>query len=180
MSSYREIVTKTIIGKGKKSTTNSFKIVPEQNPDTILGCWVINHNFKGENDGSKVIVNGSFDINVWYSYSGDTKTAVTSKKFTYNDVMNIALKPDADLGGSTEIIVRSLKQPTVMDVSIIDEEVKMNVEKELGVEIVGDGKVKILVEDDEDEYDIIEEVESEIKEEDLALIDENVEEEYLK
>lgn len=43
MASYREIVTKAIVGKGKKhfSTTNS--ITPEIIPTTILGCWVINH-----------------------------------------------------------------------------------------------------------------------------------------
>ena len=43
MSSYREIVTKSVIGKGKKTFSNSYTLVPEEKPTTILGCWVINH-----------------------------------------------------------------------------------------------------------------------------------------
>lgn len=43
MASYREIVTKTVIGKGKKIFSNHYNLTPEQVPTTILGCWVINH-----------------------------------------------------------------------------------------------------------------------------------------
>ena len=47
MSNYREIVTKAVIGKGKKTFTNQNEIEIERTPSTILGCWVINHNFIG-------------------------------------------------------------------------------------------------------------------------------------
>lgn len=40
---YKEIVTKAVIGKGKKKYTNKYQINVEQNPSTILGCWIINH-----------------------------------------------------------------------------------------------------------------------------------------
>ena len=43
MSNYREIVTKTILGKGKKTFVTEHTITPEHVPTTILGCWVINH-----------------------------------------------------------------------------------------------------------------------------------------
>ena len=46
MSNYREIVTKAVIGKGKKTFTNQNEIEIERTPSTILGCWVINHNFR--------------------------------------------------------------------------------------------------------------------------------------
>ena len=54
MASYREIVTKTVIGKGKKTFSNHYNLTPEQTPTTILGCWVINHNFKGYKNGDKI------------------------------------------------------------------------------------------------------------------------------
>ena len=129
----------------------------EENPNTVLGCWVINHTFNGQNNNGKVMLNGSFDINVWYSYDNDTKTSVSTQRFNYNDQMNVRLKDNANLTNSSEIIVRSLKQPTVTDVKIVDGLVNLNVEKELGVEIVGDTKLKVSVEEDEDEYEIIEE-----------------------
>ena len=43
MSSFKEIVTKAIIGKGKKYFKNNYTLTPEVEPTTVLGCWVINH-----------------------------------------------------------------------------------------------------------------------------------------
>lgn len=40
---FKEIVTKAVIGKGKKTFTTTNSITPECNASTILGCWVINH-----------------------------------------------------------------------------------------------------------------------------------------
>lgn len=43
MSSYKEIVTKAVIGKGKKYYKNTYTFDTEITPNTILGCWIINH-----------------------------------------------------------------------------------------------------------------------------------------
>lgn len=177
MSNFKEIVTKAIIGKSKKTSTNSFSITPELRPDTILGCWVINHKFNGENQGGMVDIQGNFDVNVWYSYDNDTKTAVTTKTFSYQDKMPVHLKDNGILTNDEEIIVRSLKQPTVTNVSVQDGVVKLNVEKELGVEVVGNTKIKVSIEDEEDDYEIIEDEFLDEKEE--QAIDE-IDEEYLK
>ena len=42
---YKEIVTKAVIGKGKKKYHNKYQITVEQKPTTILGFCIINHNF---------------------------------------------------------------------------------------------------------------------------------------
>lgn len=153
MSNYREIVTKAVIGKAKKTSTNEFRLQTEEKPDTILGCWIINNNFNGVNNKGNVLINGSFDANVWYSYDNDSKTAVSTKKFNYTDKMNVPLKNDTILDNTSEIIVRSLKQPTVSNATIKNGEVILTIEKELGVEIVGNTKVKISVEDVDDDYE---------------------------
>lgn len=156
MASFKEIVTKAVIGKAKKTSSNEFLLTPEEVPNTVLGCWVINHKFSGsKNSSGKVLVNGSFDVNVWYSYDNDKKTAVSTRNFIYNDTMNVPLKEDHNLNDASEIIVRCLRQPTVSNVKIEDNAVKLSIEKELGVEIVGDTKVKVSVEDDEDDYEEI-------------------------
>ncbi len=153
---FKEIVTKAIIGKGKKYFKNNYEIEPETIPTTILGCWVINHNFKGYKKGSEVGVDGSYDVNVWYSYDNDSKTGVATKTINYNENFNVKLKENAELNRDTDIIVRSLKQPNVSKVDIKDNKIIIDVEKELGVEIVGDTKVKINIYDDEEPWDIIE------------------------
>ncbi len=153
MASFKEIVTKAVIGKAKKTSSNKFSLEPEEIPNTVLGCWVINHKFSGsKGDDGKVLINGSFDVNVWYSYNEDRNTAVTTKNFTYSDVMSIPLKEEHNLKNASEIIVRCLHQPTVSSVNIESNTVVLDIEKELGVEIVGDTKVKVSVEDDEDDY----------------------------
>lgn len=178
MSNFKEIVTKAIIGKAKKTSTNEFMLTPELRPDTILGCWVINHRFNGMNNGGVVNLDGSFDVNVWYSYDNDTKTAVSTQSFSYQDKMPVHLKDGNMLTNNEEIIVRSLKQPTVTNVSVNDGVVKLNVEKELGVEIIGDTKIKVSIEDEEDDYEIVTDEEV-MTESDEAAIEE-IDEEYLK
>ena len=146
---YKEIVTKAIIAKGKKNSTNNYTLQTEETPNTILGCWVINHTFNGTNLGNKVLVNGNFDVNVWYSYDNDSKTAVSTKKFSYTDTMKMNVD---EASGSNEVIVKSIQQPTVSDVSIKDGIVNLNITKELGIEIVGDTKIKVPVEELDDDY----------------------------
>ena len=167
---YKEIVTKAVIGKGKKKYHNKYQITTEQVPTTILGCWIINHNFSAKESAGKILINGSFDVNIWYSYDSDSKTNVISEKLDYNDIFNVKVRENADLSGDTEIIVRSLKQPTVQDVKIVNNQVELNIEKELGVEIVGESKVKIAVEEDEMPWDDLYD--------DQAI--DNVDEEYIK
>ena len=67
MSYFKEIVTKAVIGKGKKTTNLDHSVETEDNINTVLGCWVINHSFNGINNAGKVLINGSYDINIWYS-----------------------------------------------------------------------------------------------------------------
>lgn len=172
MSSFKEIVTKAVIGKAKKTTTNSFSLTPEENPNTVLGCWVINNKFSGtkSNDGN-VVVNGSFDVNVWYSYDADKKTAVSTQNFSYTDTLKVPLKENHILDDATEIMVRTLRQPTVTNVVIENGVVKLDIEKELGVEIVGDTKVKVSVEENFDDYEEI------VDDNDLELNDDYLEKE---
>lgn len=172
MAGFKEIVTKAVIGKAKKTNTMHFSFTPDETVNTVLGCWVINHNFSGVNQNGKVGVNGSFDVNVWYAYENDTKTKVNTKRFGYNELLNVPLKEETTLTSNSEIIVRSLKQPTVTNVSVMDGNVVLDIEKELGVEIVGDTKIKVPVEDDFDDYEEI------IDEGEIDSIDE-VKEDYL-
>ena len=178
MAIYKEIVTKAVIGKGKKTSGGKYSITTDFIPDTVLGCWVINHRFEGNSKNGLVLVNGTFDINVWYSYDNDTKTGVSTKTFTYSEKMNIRLKDNQGLSSSNEIIVRSLRQPTVTEVEVAGGNVVMNVEKELGVEVVGSTKVKVSVEEEFDDYEIIED-EAEVTKEIEEKIDEEITEDYV-
>ena len=46
MDNYKEIVTKAIISKSKKSSIDKIKMNIDDNASTRLGCWIINHKWQ--------------------------------------------------------------------------------------------------------------------------------------
>ena len=174
-NNYKEIVTKAIIGKGKKLFKNDYEVVVDRDIDTVLGCWVINHNLKGVKDGEYIKILGNYDINIWYSYDGNTKTDVVSNKMFYEERVRVRVKENSEINDNTEIIIRSLKNPSCIDVSNNDKTIKYTISKELGIELLGDTKIKIPVSNNEDDYEVI------IDEESISdEIDKTVNENYLK
>ena len=169
MANYREIVTKAVIAKGKKLFTTEHDVKAINKPTTILGVWVINHNFNGVKDRDEIKINGSFDVNVWYSYDNDTKTEVLKDTIQYSEIIRMRNREESD---DEDIIVRSLKQPNCINVNINDDMIHYSIEKELGVELVGDVKVKIQADDEEDPWE-------EIVEDNEKTIDNSINEEYL-
>ena len=175
MASFKEIVTKAVIGKGKKYYKNTYSIDTEYEPTTVLGCWVINHKFKGYEENKKITVTGSFDVNIWYSYDNDTKTTVVTKPITYKEVVSVNEKNSTD--SEKDIIVRSLKQPNCVNAKENGKSIEFEIEKELGIEVVGDTKVKIAIEDDEEPWDDIKDEEEITKIE--KEIDNEVKEDFI-
>ncbi len=173
MSNYREIVTKAVIAKGKKAFTSTHSVSVDNRPSTILGCWIINHNFNGIKNGNTITINGSYDINIWYSYENDSKTDVVRQTNTYSEKVHMR-DVESDVL-SEEIIVRSLKQPNCVKVDIDNNKINYVVEKELGIELVGDVKMKIETTMEEDPW---EEILEENKIDDV--IDKEVKTEYIE
>ena len=150
---YKEIVTKAVIGKGKKKYTDKYQITVQETPTTILGCWIINHNFSASEVNEKILINGSFDVNVWYSYDNDTKTTVATKNITYKEEESVNI-PETGITNK-DIIIRSLKQPACISAKEEGNIINLEIEKELGIEIVGDTKVKISLVEEEETWDIL-------------------------
>ena len=171
MASFKEIVTKAVIGKGKKYFKNNYSVEAKE-ATNVLGCWVINHKFKGYKTKDKIGVDGTYDVNIWYSYDNDSKTEVINKTISYNDLFSVKVKEEVDT--DTDIIVKTLKQPTCSSVNIENGVINFDIEKELGVEIVGETKIKIGIEDDEEEWDEI------VDEETVEDIDESINENYIE
>ena len=176
MSAYKEIVTKAVVGKGKKYYRNTYTVNTETVPNTVLGCWVINHKFSGQEVDGKIEIDGSFDVNLWYSYDNDTKTSVITKNIPYKEVVTVSQKVTTD-SSSKDIIVRSLKQPSCISAKENGNAINIEIEKELGVEIVGDTKVKIAIEEDEEPWD---EIPEEVTEEVEKEITDNIDPNYIK
>jgi len=157
---YREIITKAVIGKGRKFTQSSHTITPPNRPTSILGCWVINHEYDAKKVGNTVEVDGTYDINIWYSYNDNTKTEVVTEKVSYRDIIKLRYKDDDATGEDCEVIVRVLQQPNCLEATISPNgnRVIVQVERELLAEVIGETKVCVAVNPegciDEHEFDL--------------------------
>ena len=172
MANYREIISRAVISKGKKVFSQQDEVKVENKPSTVLGCWVINHKFSGVKKDNNIVIEGSYDINIWYSYDNDTKTDVVKRTSNYSEI--VKMNDISEEYDNANIVVRSLTDPKCVNVNINDNVINYQVDLELGIELVGDVKVKIAVLDNLDEYDLIEEKNNLDKE-----IDESVNPDYL-
>lgn len=84
--------------------------------------------------------------------------------------MNVKIKENSELTSSSDIIVRALNQPSVTDVSVDGMKINLTVHKEMGVEIVGDTKVRVSVEDEFEDY---EEIVDDVVEDNNTTVDNN-------
>jgi hypothetical protein len=173
MASFKEIVTKAVIGKGKKQFTDNLSLQVTNTPNTILGCWVINHNFSGTFSSGVVTINGSYDINIWYSYDNDTKTEVLKDTKNYIETINVQGTDETE---NEEVIIRSLTGPSCSKAEINGSVINCTIDKTLGIELVGDTKVRINTLDEVDDWEEIMDSDASIDE----RIDEEINEEYLE
>ena len=68
MNEVREIVTKAVVAKGKKTMHISHSLKTNVHPYSILGCWIINHEFEASKVDDIVDINGT-EYNIVKSYS---------------------------------------------------------------------------------------------------------------
>lgn len=107
-------------------------------------------------NGKGVKVNGKFDINLWYGLSGDTRVAKVSANFSDIVVINAQ-------GGekfiNEEVRAWIQKSPAYSGASITDRQeepgILVQVEYELGAEIIGQTalNVKVIKSEDNTEED---------------------------
>ncbi|MFZ4454229.1 outer spore coat protein CotE [Salibacterium aidingense] len=171
---YREIVTKAVCGKGKKHCKDTHVIKPPQKPSSILGCWIINHEYEADRKGDSIEVNGHYDVNVWYSYDDNTKTDVMTGNVSYSELIPLKMKQKELISDEVDVIARAVKQPNTLEASIGEKgkDVEVEVEKEFSAELVGETKVCIQIHPDaeDDDYKNVK-WEEQVSEEELKKID---------
>ena len=113
---YREIITKAVIGKGRKFKQDTNYITPTHRPSSILGCWIINHHYHAKliNDET-VEIKGSYDANVWYAFNDNTKTEVVSERVEYCDKIPLSIRDKHHLGDECEVIAKVIQQPNCLE-----------------------------------------------------------------
>jgi len=143
---YREIITSAVCGKGNTYAQSTHTIRTANRPTTIGGCWVMNHTCEGSLVGDVVEIHGRFDANVWYSYNGNSETAVAKDTVSYVEQIVLTDLDPNSFKDDLEVAVKVVQEPNCLDATVVDAgtEVLVRVEMELGVEVIGRTKVFVL------------------------------------
>ncbi|WP_018922477.1 outer spore coat protein CotE [Salsuginibacillus kocurii] len=151
--SYREIVTKAVCGKGKKESTVTHQFRPNEKPTSILGCWIINHEYDAAKQEDSILVFGQYDVNIWYSYEDNTKTDVFTKTVSYEETVPLTMSDEPIMSEQTDVIARAVKQPNTLEASISEdkEQVVVEVERSFACEMVGETKMTVQMHPDQED-----------------------------
>jgi hypothetical protein len=164
----RTIITKAIAGRTIQPCQGTMYINTRSyiEPTQALGCSIKNTKIKAcRFDGMKdnlmyVLVDGEFDIHVWVGITEDTK--VSKRNIKFSDII-----PVESLGGTNScedgfanktIIPWINKEPVSLGMMVVNRsgvsEISVQVEYEIGVEVIEETKMDVLCiirQDEEDE-----------------------------
>ncbi len=165
MSDIREIVTKAVVGKGKKIIQLKETVTPDIKPEAILGCWVLNHKFSAQKN-RVVEISGNFEVNIWYAYNDNSETEVSKHTIYYEDSTKIRKTVRDYSEEQNDVVVKVLRQPTCNNAKIKGEDVVLDISLEVLAEVIGETKMRVSILSPIETYD------EEIDNEDMD-IDEN-------
>lgn len=142
MNEIREIVTKAVIAKGKKTIRLKSVVTPSYDTFSILGCWVINHGFTATLEGDNVNIDGNFEINIWYAYDENSKTEIAREVQNYQETIKTRQIVN-NVNSTKDVIVRVLQQPTCTNASITENGIEVDVVLEEAVDVIGETKIAV-------------------------------------
>lgn len=143
----REIISKAICGRGRQFMQVAQPFSPQHRPTTILGAWVINHTYEANKNGDAIEVIGSYDLNLWYAYNGNSKTDVAKETFTYVQLVPLQHIDPHHRPHTVEVYASAIQEPNCIEATISgkDGKVIVRIELELQAEIVAETKLHVIV-----------------------------------
>jgi len=143
----REIITKAVCGKGRKFQTVTHTVTPPHPPSSILGAWVINHQYDAVKTEDGVEVVGSYDLNIWYSHDRNSQTDVAKETISYSEHVPLSYVDPKHRPSTEEVSAEATQEPNCVEASVSDNgiSVVLRVEREFAVEMVAETKVCVAV-----------------------------------
>ena len=141
----KEIVTKTVISKGKIVDNKEYSFAINEDVSKAIGCWIINHNFVSLVENNKTYVNGRYDVHIWYAINGSSDTRLYKQTVEYKE--EIILENNNFDKDASEYKIYCIEYPTCTNLKYVDNVFVINVKKGLALDVVGESKLLINVSD---------------------------------
>lgn len=145
MNEVREIVTKAVVAKGKKVMHIAHEINTTANPYSILGCWIINHEFEAVKKNDLINIDGTLEVNIWYSTNENTKTDVLREKIPYFKNIKVKKIVSNYLKNTDDVLAKILRHPTVTSAKIDNDVIYLDIEFEILAEVIGETKMQVTI-----------------------------------
>ncbi|AOT71522.1 outer spore coat protein CotE [Geosporobacter ferrireducens] len=154
----RTIITTAVCGNASDVYQTTIHITGNENadPSRVLGCTITNakivdSKFENSNiENINVRVNGQFEIHIWYEVNGDTKISKNIAKFSeLIQVENIEGISFIEEKCFNQLIIAKINKKSIsLGTSVVNisgvPTLAIQVEYELGVEVVGEVRLKVL------------------------------------
>lgn len=141
MESLRQIITRSTVASGKYVLKRTDVLSPEVMIDEVLGIQVANHRVFGHPGTKQVVVEGQYDLNVWFA-SGE-KTDVLKETIQYREIVAVNELSGRRYDPDETAVVTVTEGPIVMDYSLQDGKVHVTLEIILEVDIQGQARMWI-------------------------------------
>lgn len=148
MSALREIFVKAVCARGKRGFVRTHRFRTKYHPDDLLGCRVTNHRVAAVlTGGGGVAVQGSYDIHLWYAYTGadgegrgKVHTAVSVQSVEFDEHLPVQyLTGSAAAVLHPECRVACTRQPRAREIALdADGVVQVLVEDGYAAEVIGE------------------------------------------
>ena len=89
---YREIMAKTLTGKGKINQVIEKELFISNEISKTLGCWIINLKHEIIRENLDVFIKGSYDIQLWYALDNDQKSEVYNETIEFYEKVNMSYR----------------------------------------------------------------------------------------
>ena len=145
---YREILTKAIIAKANETIKESVSCNTNKNISKILGCWIINHNYNINLCNQKIYVEGSYDVYFWYGYDDNTNCGLSNMTYSFKDEIPYSYTLEKiKLTESCEIKDSETFIPSCSFMDYKDDSITIDVIRKYSLDIIGETKIKVKVDD---------------------------------
>ena len=156
----REIIVKTLVGKGKCQKIDEHRLVLTENISKTLGCWIINHQYETTYNDKHIAIKGSYDIQLWYAVDEDKKTNVFNKTVDFENDFVMSWKNIKQISEEMFSKIYVVKYPSPISMELENNnEVVLKIESTYIIECFKDAVITVECKDDEsDDSDIIEDM----------------------
>ena len=146
----REIITKTILAKGKKTSKNKY-IFTISGISKVLGCWVTNHSYQAVYNQGQPKVEGTYDVHIWYSCDDENDSSLYKTQIAYAEEIDVNSTHDLDFSSDDRIEAIAEDMPKCIQADTEKDLVTIEITKEIAVRIVGDACLRVEVKEEEDD-----------------------------